>query len=368
MSSSNPQAGPIPADDPRWLRSELRRVMPPESFQPQPQRGIVAFGLVPVMVVLMWAAGSGRLPWWACLLISFALGQMVTAVGLAAHEALHHAVFRSRALESLLGWVGFSPFLVTPGNWRAWHVQAHHSAANVLVRDPDILPRQSEWRTQWFAKVFHAMSPGSGTLLSFVSFSFFFTAQGQAFLWHHSRLPQFKHVHMHRTRERVLTVLVMLGWVAVGWWMGPMGALYALILPLLIGNITLMIYIATNHWLLAAHEESDNPFVNTASVATHPVMDWLHYNFSHHQEHHIFPAMSPKFAPLLRKHLRELNPEASQVYPHLHALRMLYRRPALYAEDGQSLMAPEGMPSISTEALRSQLKGGDSSLEHGLNR
>ncbi|GHG99477.1 fatty acid desaturase [Comamonas sp. JC664] len=357
MRASISQAGPIPVDDPRKLRAELRRVMPPESFQPQPLRGIVALGVVPVMGVLMWAVASGRLPWWACLLGSFALGQMATSVGLAAHEALHHAVFRSRALESLLGWVGFGPFLVTPGTWRAWHVQAHHSAANVMVRDPDILPRQSEWRTQWFAKVFHAMSPGSGSPLSFVSFFFFFMAQGQAFLWHHSALPQFQHVHMHRTRERILTVLLLLGWVAVGWMMGPRGALYAIILPLLIGNFTLMIYIATNHWLLAAHEASDNPFVNTASVVTHPAMDWMHFNFSHHQEHHIFPAMSPKFAPLLRQRLRELNPEASQVYPHLHALRMLYRRPALYAEDGQSLMGKDGSPLISTEELRRQLKG-----------
>ena len=224
-----------------------------------------------------------------------------------------------RAMEDLIGWVGFAPFLVTPGNWRAWHVQAHHSAANILARDPDVLPRQTDWHTQTFAKLFHAMSPGSGHWLSFISFGLFFTAQGQAFLWHHCRQPAFQHVHLHRARERVLTVLLAVGWGALGWVLGPRAALYALVLPLLIGNVSLMIYIATNHWMQPASEETDNPFVNTASVETHPVLNWLHFNFSYHQEHHIFPAQSPKYAPLLRKHLRALNPRASIVYPHRHA-------------------------------------------------
>ncbi|QAT83686.1 fatty acid desaturase [Corallococcus coralloides] len=347
---------PLPPDDARRLRSELRRVLPPEAFERQPLRGIVALCLVPVEAALIWVLGTWTLPHWACLLIAFALGQLITAVGLAAHEALHHSVFHSRKWESLLGWVGFAPFLVTPGNWRAWHVQAHHSAANVLVRDPDILPRRTDWHTQGFAKLFHAMSPGSGHWLSFISFSVFFTAQGQAFLWHHCRLPAFQHVHLHRARERVLTVLVTAGWVALGWVLGPRAAFYALVLPLLIGNVSLMIYIATNHWMQPAAEETDNPFVNTASVETHPLMNWMHFNFSYHQEHHIFPAQSPKYAPLLRKHLRALSPRASIVYPHLHALRTLYRRPALYSADGQSLMGRDGTPEVSTTELRRQLE------------
>ncbi|RKH14552.1 fatty acid desaturase [Corallococcus sp. CA053C] len=356
MNDSPSPVVAFPADDPKRLRSELRRVLPPEAFERQPLRGIIALGLVPVMAALIYALGTQPLPVWACLLIALVLGQLITAVGLAAHEALHHSVFHSRAMENLIGWVGFAPFLVTPGNWRAWHVQAHHSAANVLVRDPDVLPRRTDWHTQVFAKLFHAISPGSGSWLSFISFSVFFTAQGQAFLWHHCRLPAFQHVHFHRMRERVLTLLVAAGWGALGWVLGPRAAFYALVLPLFIGNISLMIYIATNHWLLPASEETDNPFVNTASVETHPLLNWLHFNFSYHQEHHIFPAQSPRYAPLLRKHLRELNPRASIVFPHGHALRMLFRRPALYSADGQTLMGRDGTPVMTTRELRQQLE------------
>jgi fatty acid desaturase len=346
----------IPVDDFKRLRSELRHAMPRDAFEPQPLRGFIALAHVPVIAALMWAVTSGGLPGWACLLVSFVLGQMLTTVGLAAHEALHHSVFRSRVLEEILGWAGFAPFLVTPGSWRAWHVQAHHSAANIHVRDPDILPTQQQWRTEGFARVFHAISPGSGSWLSFISFSLFFTTQGQTFLWHHCNQPQLLQVRMNRAKERLLTVLLVLGWGTLGWAMGPRAALYALILPLLFGNITLMLYIATNHWMQPASHESDNPFVNTASVETHPVMNWLHLNFSYHQEHHIFPAMSPRFAPLLRQHLRALNPEASIVYPHLRALRTLYSRPALYGKDGHTFVDREGAHPVGTTELRCRLE------------
>lgn len=343
-------------DDPKSLRAELRRVMPPEAFEPQPQRGVAALALVPVNLGLMGLLGWGDLPWWLCLPLSLLLGQTVTSVGLAAHEALHHSVFRSRRWEEVLGWAGFGLFLVTPGTWRAWHVQAHHSAANVHQRDPDILPRQQDLSTQWFARLFHAISPGSGTWVSYISFFLFFTAQGQAFLWHHIRQPQLRHVRMNLVKERVLTVLVAAGWLALGFAMGPRGALFALVIPHLVGNFTLMIYIATNHWLRPASEDSDNPFVSTASVETHPLMNWAHFNFSYHQEHHIFPSMSHRFGPLLRQRLRELKPEASAVFPHVRALRALYSRPALYSPtDGTVLVGRDGTPAVSTEELRRRL-------------
>jgi fatty acid desaturase len=353
---------PLSPDDTKRLRAALRRALPPEAFERQPLRGLVALGLVPVNAALLWVLTTWTLPVWACLLIAFAMGQLLTSVGLAAHEALHHSTFHSRAMENLLGWAGFSPFLVTPGTWRAWHVQAHHGSANVLVRDPDILPRRSEWHTRGFAKLFHAMSPGSGHWLSYLSFTFFFAAQGQAFLWYHSRLPTFRHVHLHHARERVLTVLLALGWFALAWALGLQAALYGMVLPVVLGNITLMIYIATNHWMQPASDETDNPFVNTASVATHPVMDWLHFNFSHHQEHHIFPAQSPRYAPLLREHLRRLSPKASIVYPHLHALRTLYWRPALYSEDGRMLMELDGTNTLAFPELRQRLERSGSAV------
>ncbi len=347
---------PIPPTDSRALRAALKEAMPAGSFEPQPWRGIVALACVPPMIAIGWAVGYHELPWWLSLPLSFVLGQLLTSIGLAAHEALHHSVFRSRFMEDVIGWIGFSPWLVTPGTWRAWHVQAHHSASNIHTRDPDILPRLEEWRSRWFARLFYYLSAGSRSWISYAGFSFFFTAQGQAFLWYHANEPAFRHLRFSRLRERVLTVLLALGWIALGWTMGLRGALYALIIPQLISNATLMIYIATNHWLQPAGDQHNNPFINTSSVATNRVMDVIHLNFSYHQEHHIFPAMSPRFAPSLRAALRDLNPKASIVYPHFRALRALYARPPLYAADGKTLISPDGTRSIDAGALRASLE------------
>lgn len=355
MNPSSSSSVPLVPEDIKRLRLELKRRLPPEAFERQPLRGYVAFGLVPVTAALMGWVGTCELPVWASLLVSLVLGQLLTCLAFAAHEAMHHSMFHSRTLEHLLGWAGFAPLLVTPGNWKAWHVQAHHGATNIHLRDPDILPRRTDWLTQRFPKLLHTTLPGSRLLPSFISLSFLFTAQSQAFLWHYSGLPEYQHVHLRRTRERVLTVLLAGAWGAVGWALGPRGALFALVLPWLLCNLTLMLYISTQHWMQPAHDDDDNPFVNTASVTTHPFLDWLHFNFSYHQEHHIFPAQSPKYAPLLRQHLRELNPRASTVYPHGRALRLLFTRPALYSDDGGTLMAQDGSRAVHTTELRERL-------------
>lgn len=353
------EPGAVDLRDYRRLRGLLKKAMPAEAFEPQPWRGVVALAHVPFMILLGWLVATDRLPWYGDLLVSFILSQNLITVGFAAHEALHRAVFRSRFWEDVLGWVGFAPFLVTPGTWRAWHVSAHHGGANLLGRDPDILPRERELREGGIWRLVHTMSAGSGSVLSYLGFLIFFTAQGQLFLWFHADRPELSRIRFRRWRERGLTLMLALGWLGLGVWLGPLASLYLLVIPHLLGNVTLMIYIATNHWLQAADADDDNPFVNTASVTTHPLMDLIHWNFSYHQEHHIFPSMSGRYAPLLRETLRGIAPDAVIVYPHLAALRMLYDRPPLYADDGEGrvLVAPDGSARVNTATLRSKLSG-----------
>ena len=63
------------------------------------------------------------------------------------------------------------------------------------------------------------------------------------------------------------------------------------ILPMMMANATVMSYIATNH-MLRPLVDSDDPLDNTLSLRTHWLVDALHWRFSHHVEHHLFPAMS----------------------------------------------------------------------------
>jgi fatty acid desaturase len=332
------------------LRAALRRAMPPGAFEPQPLRGVVGLATVPAMVGLGWLVVCGDLPLAANLLLSLVLGQLFVVVGFAAHEALHHSVFRARLLEDVLGWIGFAPFLVTPGTWRAWHVQAHHAAPNVPDLDPDAMGTLEELRSSRLARWVHAVTPGSRHWASTVSLAFLFTLQGQLFLWHYSGQPRFRKLRFARRKERAYTLALAAGWAALAWALGPRAALHLILLPMIVGNATLMAYIVTNHWLRPRHPKPDDPFVNTMSVKTHPLVDLLHLNFSYHQEHHIFPSMSPRFAPRLRQELRGLDPSASVVVPHGRALRGVFRTPALYL-DAATLVSADGTRRVDLATL-----------------
>lgn len=52
-----------------------------------------------------------------------------------------------------------------------------------------------------------------------------------------------------------------------------------------------------------------DPVLGSLSVNLPWWMDILHLHFSHHTEHHLFPAMSHKYAPMVKKLLRELYPD-----------------------------------------------------------
>lgn len=323
-----------PVSDYNQLRLALKRQMPAEAFEPQPLRGVLALLLVPFYVfVLGGLVVADVLPWWGSLFVGFVIGQLWVTVGFTAHEALHKSVFRSRFWEEVLGWAGFAVWLVPPGLWRGWHVLAHHGSTNIHGHDPDMLGSVEEHRKGGLARFVYWVTPGSGHPLSFVSPVFLFTMQGQLFLWYYSGLPEYEKIRMNRPKERVLSVLLTLGWIALGVALGPLHALYLIVVPMMVSNATLMLYIASNHWLRPATPDGNNPFLNAGSVRVSAFWDLLHVNFSYHQEHHVFPQMNPKYAPLLRETLRRMAPHAVHVLPVGKAVLALYGRPPLYLDD-----------------------------------
>ncbi len=340
---------------PAGLRHALRKELPPHAFDPQPWRGVAALAQVPLMIAIGWLVHSVPMPWMFKLLCALVLGQLVTSVALAAgHEGLHHSIFRSHFWETVAGAIGVSFFFVTPGTWRAWHVKAHHQHTNAPGRDPECLRTVDEHDQSRLARFIHAASSGSGHWLSFVSFFFLLTMQGQIFLWHYSSQPEYAGLQMKVARERTLTVLLIAGWVSLGAWLGFATSLYVLIIPLLTANFTLLCYIATNHWLSPATPEVNHPALNTISTTTHPLLDWLHFNFSYHQEHHIFPRLSGRYLPLVRIAMQKVSPAQSAVYPQWRAVLALFRKPALYA-DTKTLISADGLHRRSVASIPEEL-------------
>jgi fatty acid desaturase len=337
------------------LRQALRKSMPEEAFQPVPMRGVAALLQVPVYVGLAALIVVGPLPFWVDLLIALVIGQMVTSVGLIAHDTLHRSTFRSKFWQQVVGWVAFPWYLFGPGVWLAWHVQAHHGNTQDGAADPDRLVDLERYRTSAMARWIHVVTPGSGTLLSYVSPVFLFTLQGQLFLWYYSGLPEHAKVTIDRRREKAITVAITLGWLALAAALGPWDAFCVILIPMLTSNATLMTYISTNHWLRPRTPDGNNPFTNTTSVIVPAFVDWIHVEFSYHQEHHVFPQMSPKYAALLRTRMRELAPDAVAAYPLVPVIRELYATPALYLDD-DTLVHPDGSGATRIEEVTERLE------------
>jgi fatty acid desaturase len=337
------------------LRVALRRELGNAAFEPVPWRGVCALLQVPVYIGLAAVVVAGVAPAWVDLVIGLVVGQMVTSVGLIAHETLHRSTFRSRFWMQVVGWIGFGWFGLTPGNWNAWHVLAHHGNTQGGGVDPDELMTLERYRSSRLARFIHAVTPGSGTWISWISFSFLFTLQGQLFLWYYIDQPEYAKIRIHKTRERVLTLLEWAGWAALAWAIGPWAALCVIGVPMATANATLMMYISTNHWLRPVTRDHNNPFTNTTSVIVPGWMDWIHVAFSYHQEHHIFPQMSPKHAPLLRAALQRLEPDAVVAWPIVPVMRTLFTTPSIYRDD-HTLVDADGSGAIDVREVAARFQ------------
>jgi fatty acid desaturase len=90
-----------------------------------------------------------------------------------------------------------------------------------------------------------------------------------------------------------------------------------------------MAYILTNH-SLSPYTETNDPLVNTLSVQVPSWVARMHLQFGLHVEHHLFPAMSSTYAPLVRDAIIARWPERYQSLPLFEALGRLIRTPRVY--------------------------------------
>jgi fatty acid desaturase len=294
--------------------AELRPSLPPEAFSAVPSRlawlllhlSLIAFGL--------WAVK------WVGPLATILIGHSFAGCAFVAHETLHGAVVRNRALRRAVGWLAFLPFTLSPSLWVLWHNKTHHAYTMDPARDPDAFPTIDCYRGRRAARVADR-------------FAF---AVGRPFGWITLMLGlsgQTLYLFLRNLRQPGVLVETLAGfavWAAVAWWLGPLGFLFGYVLPLLIGNFIVICYILSNHSLSPLTTVND-PLVNSLSVTVPSWLARLHLNFGLHVEHHLFPSMSSAYAPLVRELLCARWPERYQTMPLWEALRRLASTPRIYA-------------------------------------
>jgi len=314
----------VPAET-ATIRRRIRQDLPAEALKPRRLRALTVLGLVAAIAALTVVLVAAPLPGAAALLLSLVCGCLYGSLFFVGHEVGHGAVVKSRAAQWALMWPAFSTFVLSPTLWRVWHNKVHHGHTNRDEYDPDNFGFPSSFEKFRSVRLVAALTPGSRRLASLLYLPIWFTVHTQVVLWRQS-LHCRGFESLDRPRAIAETVAMALLWVGLGWWIGPWASLVAIVIPMLVANTSVMSYVVTNHLLLPLVEDDDQ-LATTMSVTTHRWLDLLHFNFSHHAEHHMFPAMSSKYFPLVRAELRRHAGDRYLAPPHWKALCMVRHPP-----------------------------------------
>src|SRR5262249_31310357 len=111
------------------------------------------------------------------------------------------------------------------------------------------------------------------------------------------------------------------------------------VIPMMIANLGVMAYIVTNHMLRPLSSVRDS-LTTSMSVTAHPLLDWMHFHFSHHVEHHMFPTLASDAYPMVRKRLRHHVGERYFAPSFHRAMITVYRTPRLY-QNATTLVDPK---------------------------
>jgi fatty acid desaturase len=350
-----------PVDTPA-IRERIRRELSRKAFEPRPGRVVAALALVTAIATASVILVAAPVPSVAAVLLSAACGGMYGSLFFFGHEVGHGAVVRSRKMQDLLMWVAFAIFLLSPTLWRVWHNKVHHRHTNRATHDPDNFGSLDSYHESAVVRFVAALTPGSGRWLSLFYLPTWFTVHSQVVLWRQSRLCQgFESFNRTRAAAESAAMAVFWSWLAfeLGVWL----SLLVIVIPMLIANTVVMSYIVTNH-LLRPLVDHDDQLASSMSVATHPWLDAIHFNFSHHAEHHLFPAMSSKHFPLVRAKLRQYAPERYLAPPHWKALQTVFRTPRIHV--GKDVLVDPASGRVAAVAELTEALGAEQSPFSGV--
>jgi len=346
------------------LRREIRVSLPQDAFVPDPRR---LLRVIPHVVLICGGSTAITIfpvPWFVALLLSVLIGNAYASVFFFGHEVGHGSVVKRAWLIDAILYATMLIFLVSPHLWRIWHNQVHHGHTNVERRDPDNFGSLDEYARHRATRWAILIAPGAGRLIGILTLFVGFTLHAQGVLWAKSRrIPGFGALRHWRA---ALDSAAMLGcWIALSVRVRSAESLYIVWIPMLIANAVIMCYIFTNH-LLRPLNSSNDPLETSMSVSTTRWLDWLHFNFSHHVEHHLFPTISSEHAPGIRSRLQQLAGGHYLSPPHWRALVMLFRTPRVHITNDR-LFDPRRGISVDVAAVDAALRtnGGSRAMPAG---
>ncbi|MDF2628723.1 MAG: fatty acid desaturase [Symbiobacteriaceae bacterium] len=309
-----------------WYAAQVAPHLPKQAFKPAPGR--LWGGLVYLLMTAVGIAAIGLLDLHplANAGLSLVVATGFAGMGFLAHEILHGTVVKTAWLRDLLGGIAFLQFGIGAKLWRKWHNMEHHAHTQEDHADPDAWATMEELYRRPALRWVYRLPNWVRATANFTSFLLFFTIHGA--LMYRRFIGEFK--PKDRRIVRLQAVLPWVLWFSLLAWMGPAKWLFAYVLPLMMANFVVICYIATNHQLNPLTDVND-PLANSLTVTVPRWVNVLHMNFAYHTEHHLFPGMNPKWAPLVQAEIMKRWPDQYHAMPWLQALATLARTPRIYA-------------------------------------
>jgi fatty acid desaturase len=320
---------------------ELRPVLPDRVFAPARSRLLWLFAHAAIIGTLAWLLASDMLPGWAWPLASLVIGFSLAGVTFLGHETLHGGVVRGKWLIRIVGWFGFLPFTVSPRLWMAWHNRVHHNHCTKPGVDPDMYPTLEEYHRDRGQRIMaDYFGIGRRRLMGFLSILVGFTGQSSHMLFVARKRGILSAKHH---REAIFeTLLGVAFWATVAVLVGFVPFIFIYLIPLVVANSIVMLFIMTNHNLSPLTEVND-PLLNSLSVTLPRPLVWLTLGFGFHVEHHLFPTVSTRHGSTIRDAVLTKFADRYQSMSLPKAIKRLYQTARVYKDRHTLIDPPSGM-------------------------
>ncbi|GAX37807.1 fatty acid desaturase family protein [Nodularia sp. NIES-3585] len=325
----------------------LRSLLPPEAFAPDASKLIILVINLAILI-LGWMIAAHLDSWsiyllWLYLPLTIIMGNSVIALLFSSHDLMHGSVIRNSKLAYFFSFLGLTMLWMPPTLWKSVHNRVHHHQTNGLG-DPDrnYLEKQSKTWGKWIHHLF-VPSPEVNPLWLIVGMTSAWGVHNfrnlTSVLFFNSKsvdyVPAAFTVNAKDRRaiaaEIVLMSIIHLSILAYLEF-NPLKLILGYFLPVAIGNAGLMFYIYTNH-LLCPMTDVNDPLVNSTSLRVYKFFDLLHFNFSHHTEHHIFPGMNSDYYVMVRELLKTDYAEKFNLLDAQEAWRLLMQSYRHYKDE-----------------------------------
>ena len=246
-------------------------------------------------------AGTGWLLWrvwgtaWA-LPATIAHGILLVHLFAPFHESTHYTAFRTRWLNTAMGWISGLVLMLPPLVFRYEHT-AHHKYTQDLDRDPQMIPMGEHARGFWF---YASSIPYFRGMLS----GLFRQALGRLNASERRNVPVALHDAVQRQALVFWCIYVVIAaisvhfesWLAVQLW----------VLPRIAGEPIMRIIRMSEH---VGCTRVPSMLENTRTVFTTAPMRLLAWNMAYHTAHHAVPQVPffrlPSLDAVLREHVVE---------------------------------------------------------------